>query len=236
MNSFVSLFSGAGGEGGGGAKSAGSTGLLSDWNDYSTAHSGGGGDLESNTSSIFASTSKRVESAGSSVLNLVTSAGTSGLSKIQSSTSNTFLPSQKQWTYFAVFMASGLFFLSLALFVMLPMLVLAPAKFATSFTLGCVCVMASFFALRGWKQQLVHMLGKERLPFTGAYLGSILGTLYSSLWLHSYLMSIFFSGVQVFALLYYVSSYFPGGASGVKLLVSSVYSGFMNLLGLIFNK
>jgi hypothetical protein len=133
-------------------------------------------------------------------------------------------------------MAAGLFFLSLALFVMLPMLVLAPAKFATSFTLGCVCVMASFFALRGWKQQLIHMVGRERLPFTGAYLGSIFGTLYSSLWLHSYLMSIFFSGVQVFALLYYVSSYFPGGASGVKLLTSSIYSGFVNLLGIIFKR
>ena len=71
MNSFVSLFSGGGGEGGGG-RSAGGSGLLSDWNDYSTAHSGGGGgDLESNANSLFASTSKMAESAGSSVLNMV---------------------------------------------------------------------------------------------------------------------------------------------------------------------
>ena len=78
------------------------------------------------------------------------------------------------------------------------------------------------------------MTAKERLPFTGAYLGSIFGTLYASLWLHSYLLSIFFSGVQIFALLYYVASYFPGGSAGTKMMLSSCSSGFVQLIGAIF--
>ena len=80
------------------------------------------------------------------------------------------------------------------------------------------------------------MTALERLPFTGSYLDSILGTLYSSLWLKSYLLSIFFSAVQVLALLWYVSSYFPGGSSGMKMLLGSCSSGFSALVKAIFTK
>ena len=242
MNTFMNMFSGngsgSGGSGSGGGSGGSGSGLLNDWNSYSEAHGSGGGgggdpfsssDVENRGSSFM---EKSLGDAGSYVNSLV-SKGTSSLT--QSVTSTTaFMPSGKQWAYFAGFMAAGGLFLSLAIFLFLPMLVIAPAKFATSFTLGCVCIMASFFALRGWKQQLVHMSAKERLPFTGAYVGSIFGTLYASLWMKSYLLSIFFSGVQMFALLYYVSSYFPGGPTGMKMMVSSISSGAMQMIKAIF--
>ncbi|QDZ24831.1 vesicle transport protein SFT2 [Chloropicon primus] len=192
-----------------------------------------GDDLEGGTTGF----TKSVENTAKSLFNSTTSSisrAASAATGMGGMASTQFMPSQKQWAYFAGFLCSGIFFLSLAIFVMLPMLVIAPAKFATSFTLGCVCVMASFFALRGWKQQLVHMTAKERLPFTGAYLGSIFGTLYASLWLHSYLLSITFSGVQIFALLYYVSSYFPGGSAGMKMMLSSCSSGVFSLFSSMF--
>ena len=235
-SSFVNFFSGNG-DGGGHSNGQGGQGgtLLSDWNSYSAANTanngadveGGGGSftkaLESSASSLF--------TAGSSSFRRAASAA-SGLS----ASTTSFMPSQKQWAYFAGFLASGLFFLSLAIFVFLPLLVIAPAKFATSFTLGCVCVMASFFALRGWKQQLLHLTERERLPFTRSYLGSICATLYASLWLKSYILSIAFSAVQVFSLLYYVSSYFPGGSQGMKMMLSGAGNGFYSLVSAVFSR
>lgn len=38
----------------------------------------------------------------------------------------------------------------------------------------------------------------QRLPFTVIFIGSMLGTLYVSMGLHSYILSVIFSVVQVF--------------------------------------
>ena len=150
MDRVTNFFGGAGTSGGSGyngntANGGGS--LLNDWNSYSAANTAADGDLEGGAGSTFSKsmeTAKSLFSAGTSTLSRAASTGIGSVT----STTSTFMPSQKQWVYFAGFLASGLFFLSLAIFVMLPMLVIAPAKFATSFTLGCVCIMASFFALR----------------------------------------------------------------------------------------
>ncbi len=68
--------------------------------------------------------------------------------------------------YFFCFMGAGLFFLVLAFTIALPTIILAPSKFALSFTLGCTSMMAAFASLKGYQQQLQHMLSKERLPFS----------------------------------------------------------------------
>ncbi|KAL0551524.1 hypothetical protein IC582_010613 [Cucumis melo] len=77
-------------------------------------------------------------------------------------------------------------------------MVLMPQKFAICFTLGCCFIIGSFFALKGPKNQLAHMFSKERLPFIVIFIGSMLGTLYVSMGLHSYILSVFFSVLQVF--------------------------------------
>ena len=98
--------------------------------------------------------------------------------------------------FFSLLAAGGVFLL-LAFTIFLPVIIIAPSKFAFSFTLGCLCIMAGFSSLRGWKQQLAHMFSKERLPFSAAYLGSIIATLYAALIMKSYLLSLVCSGLQV---------------------------------------
>ena len=56
--------------------------------------------------------------------------------------------------YFTVLLSSGAALLALAFLVFLPLIILAPAKFALSFTLGCGCIMAGFAVLQGWQQQV----------------------------------------------------------------------------------
>ena len=142
-SSFVNLFSGGSGSGAG-SQGTGGGSLLNDWNSYSAANTAEAADLEGGGSFTKSmETAKNLFSAGTSSLSRAATAAT-GLG----ASTTTFMPSRQQWAYFAGFLAAGLFFLSLSLFVMLPMLVIAPAKFATSFTVGCICIMASFFALR----------------------------------------------------------------------------------------
>ncbi|RZC00029.1 Protein transport protein SFT2 [Glycine soja] len=147
----------------------------------------------------------------------------------QSATSN--VPSGKALVYFGLFLASGVFFVFIAFTLFLPVMVVMPQKFALCFTLGCGFIIGSFFALKGPKSQLAHMLSKERLPFTLAFLGSMIGTIYVSMVLHSYILSVVFSVVQVLSLGYYSISYFPGGSAGMKFLTSAFTSSIMKCFG-----
>lgn len=64
------------------------------------------------------------------------------------------------------FMAGGAVFLLLAFMIFLPVIILSPSKFALSFTLGCLSIMAGFIQLRGWRTQMAHMMTSERLPYS----------------------------------------------------------------------
>jgi hypothetical protein len=107
------------------------------------------------------------------------------------------IPTGDQLIYFCSLLAGGLFFLFLAFFVFLPVIILAPSKFALAFTIGNCLVLSAFAALKGWRKQAAQMLARDRLPFTAGYLGSVLLTLYASILLKSYLLSLGASALQV---------------------------------------
>jgi len=96
-------------------------------------------------------------------------------------------------------------------FFTLPLLAIRPAKFALSFSLGSLLVMFGFSVLIGPVNHLMHLISKERLPFSAAYLSSLGLTLYFALGPHSYFGCLMGAVVQVIALLSYVVAYFPGG-------------------------
>lgn len=105
----------------------------------------------------------------------------------------------------------------------MPVVVLAPQKFAVSLTLGVALEVAAVTVLRGAQTQLKHLLSSERLPSTAAYGSSAVLTLYAAMVLHSYLLSLLFSAVQVVALAYYMLSYVPGGAAGFRLFAGMAW-------------
>lgn len=141
--------------------------------------------------------------------------------KLQSATSS--MPSGKALMYFGLLLASGVFFIFIALTMFLPVMVLMPQKFPSCFTLGCGFIIGSFFALRGPQNQLAHMSSMEvcyiiiysmscftakreflplflisclllqRLPLTLGFIA----TIYVSMVLHSYILSVLFSVLQV---------------------------------------
>ncbi|XP_062233914.1 uncharacterized protein LOC133931117 [Phragmites australis] len=147
----------------------------------------------------------------------------------KSTTSN--VPSGRSLMYFCLFLASGIFLVFIASMIFLPVMVIMPQKFAIRFTAGCAFIIGSFFALKGPKNQLYHMISKARLPFTLGFVGSMVATIYVSMVLRSYILSVFFSMLQVLTLAYYAISYFPGGSAGMKFLSSALVSSVLRCFG-----
>ncbi|XP_024356992.1 uncharacterized protein [Physcomitrium patens] len=202
--------------------------VLADWNSYAARKEADEGSLSSVASAAAMDLEAGLSSAGSTLVGAFSSV-TKGMRDLPSSVSSaaTYVPSRQSIMSFSVMIGSGVFFIMLAFTVFLPMIIVAPQKFAICFTLGCIFIMGAFFALKGPKSQALHMISKERLPFTLGFLGSMCATLYASMVLHSYIFSVFFSGIQVLALLYYVISYFPGGSAGLQFITSFFTSAVM---------
>ncbi|XP_072990340.1 protein transport protein sft2-like [Typha latifolia] len=217
-----------GGEGGGEQQQKPSSSLLADWNSYATSRSaeeGGSSALGFDLEAAVRTANDKVSGTFS-----VVSKGVRELpGSFQNATSS--VPSGKSLMYFGMLFASGIFFIFVAFFMFLPVMVLMPQKFAICFTLGCAFIVGSFFALKGPKNQLAHMSSKERLPFTLGFVGSMVGTIYVSMVLHSYILSVLFSVVQVLALAYYAVTYFPGGSTGLKFLSSTLTSSVLKCFG-----
>ncbi|KAJ4976343.1 hypothetical protein NE237_001449 [Protea cynaroides] len=202
--------------------------LLADWNSYAASKTS----EENGSSSLGFDLEAAVRTANDTVTGTfnVVSKGVKDLpGNIQSATST--VPSGKSLMYFGILLATGVFFVFIAFTMFLPVMVLMPQKFAICFTLGCAFIIGSLFALKGPKTQLAHMSSKERLPFTLGFIGCMVGTIYVSMVLHSYVLSVLFSVLQVFALLYYAISYFPGGSAGLRFLMSSLMSTVMKCFG-----
>ncbi|XP_010446136.1 PREDICTED: protein transport protein sft2-like, partial [Camelina sativa] len=191
------------------------TSLLADWNSYAASR-----DFEEDTGGTTLSfdIESAVRSANDTVSGTFNVVSKGVRDNLQSATSS--MPSGKALMYFGLLLASGVFFIFIAFTMFLPVMVLMPQKFAICFTLGCGFIIGSFFALRGPQNQLAHMSSTERLPLTLGFIATMVGTIYVSMVLHSYILSVIFSALQVVALAYYCISYFPGGSSGMKFLTS----------------
>ncbi|PCH43028.1 ER-to-golgi vesicle protein transport Sft2 [Wolfiporia cocos MD-104 SS10] len=115
-------------------------------------------------------------------------------------------------------------------FLTLPLLALRPAKFALAFSLGSLLVMFGFSVLIGPINHIKHLVSRERLPFSVAYVGSLALTLYFSLGAHSYLGSLIGAVIQVIALVSYVLAYFPGGTTTLRFGSQMALRGAGNIL------
>ncbi|XP_059278774.1 protein transport protein SFT2-like isoform X2 [Lycium ferocissimum] len=203
-----------------------SSSLLADWNAYAATQD----ETSLSSSSDFGfDLEAALRDKVSGTFNVVSKGVRDLPGSFHSATSN--VPSGKSLMYFGLFLASGVFFIFIAFTMFLPVMVLMPQKFAISFTIGCAFIIGSFFALKGPKNQLTHMTSKERLPFTAVFIGSMVGTIYVSMVLHSYILSVLFSVIQVLTLSYYCISYFPGGSAGMRFLSSTLTSSIFRCLG-----
>ena len=163
----------------------------------------------------------RMEAGAARVAGGLASAGSAlrdgvsdGLARVQALTQERLL------AFFMLAIAAALM-LALAFLVGLPAAPLAPSKFAIPFTLGSLFNIGALAALRGVSGQVKHMTASDRLPVSLVYVSSMFATLYATFVLHSYVLCVVLSIVQLIALVYYTVSYFPGGMAGFRLISMS---------------
>lgn len=115
-------------------------------------------------------------------------------------------------------------------FLTAPLIPIRPAKFALALSLGSVLVMFGFAVLVGPITHLKHLLSKERLPFSAAYITSLALTIYFSISVQSYLGSLICGIVQVACLVAYVLAYFPGGITTLRFGANMLLRGTSSIL------
>uniref|UniRef100_A0A0N5A7U8 Vesicle transport protein n=1 Tax=Syphacia muris TaxID=451379 RepID=A0A0N5A7U8_9BILA len=130
---------------------------------------------------------------------------------------------QRILTFF-LFLVAAMFCFGMAI-MLLPVIILKARKFAALNTLGSVMLIMSFAFLLGPLNYLKHMLSEQRRLVTVSYLITVIATLYSSLWLRSTLVTIFFSFIEAIALVY-VLSYAPGGERGLRF-IAGLFGSFV---------
>ncbi|ODO06146.1 SFT2 domain-containing protein [Cryptococcus wingfieldii CBS 7118] len=115
-------------------------------------------------------------------------------------------------------------------FLFLPILAIKPRKFALAFTLGSCLFMLGFAILHGPWNHLKHIFSPERLPFSLAYFGSLILTLFFAIGIRSTIGTLVAAIIQVGALLSYVAAYFPGGQTTLRLGLQMMLRGAGSLL------
>jgi len=91
-----------------------------------------------------------------------------------------------------------------------------PRKFAILWSMGSVLFLTSWAVLLGPITYAKHLISTPRLPFTATYFGSIALTLYFAIGLHSTILTLFSSLIQLASLVWYLISYFPMGGTGLR--------------------
>eukprot|EP00919_Chromeraceae_sp_WS-2016_P068022 GHVR01161205.1.p1 GENE.GHVR01161205.1~~GHVR01161205.1.p1 ORF type:complete len:339 (+),score=58.29 GHVR01161205.1:44-1018(+) len=133
--------------------------------------------------------------------------------------------SRTRLVVFGVTFAIGILSLLMS-FVFFPMLIFSPSTFALLFTSGSFFTMFSFSTFRGHYSFIMELLSRERIMFSLAYFVSLVMTLWATLGVQSYLLTLLFSLVQLISLAYFILSFFPGGTSTLNMLGSSCWSFF----------
>ncbi|PNF43182.1 hypothetical protein B7P43_G15676 [Cryptotermes secundus] len=116
---------------------------------------------------------------------------------------------------FCLFVMLGLLCFALAA-MYVPVLLFKARKFALLYTMGSLSIICSFSFLWGPVNHMRHLFSRDRLPFTAAYFGTLLSTLYFALHVQSTPWTVLCAVGQIVALLWFLISYIPGGQTGLQ--------------------
>ena len=112
---------------------------------------------------------------------------------------------------------------TLAFFVGLPTLILRPAKFVVLMTLSTLCAASSVVVMQKPSVFLGNLLksGPDKvLPVAFVFL-SMIFTLYVAIFVHKYILVMAAAALQILAMLYYLSTFVPGGSTGLMVLLKT---------------
>ena len=116
-------------------------------------------------------------------------------------------------------------FALLAIFIGLPTLIFRPAKFVICMTLSTLSAASSVIVLQKPSVFLSNLINggpSNALPILCLLL-SLCGTIYVTIFIHKYIYVLFMGSVQILCMLYYLSSFIPGGTTGLRIILKTGY-------------
>ena len=135
---------------------------------------------------------------------------------------------EKSYTNFFILLFIGLGLIGFSFFF-LPMAILAPKKFVSLFSLGCIVTITSFIFYYGTYDFLLMLFKKDRRLITIGFLLSIGIGVYFSFNPTYYIISLICTGIQMVVMIMFILSFIPGGKSGINLIISIITSPFKKL-------
>lgn len=102
--------------------------------------------------------------------------------------------------------------------VFLPMVVIAPRKFVSCFSMGCLLILTSFLFYYGTKAYFQKLCAKERFIFTSSFFGSIFLGIFCAILNEFFFLSLLCAAVQLLSLIVFVLSFIPGGQTGISAI------------------
>ncbi|SCU83613.1 LAFA_0D04632g1_1 [Lachancea sp. 'fantastica'] len=103
---------------------------------------------------------------------------------------------------------------------LLPVLAVKPRKFGLLWSMASLLFVGAFGVLQGPVAYAKHITSRERLPFSVFFFTSCSLTIYFAAFQKSTLLTIPCAFLELIAVIYYAISYFPFGASGLRMISS----------------
>lgn len=113
-----------------------------------------------------------------------------------------------------------------AILVGLPTIVLRPAKFVMCMTLCTSFSAASVIVMQTPSVFIANLFSagvEKSLPFL-CLVGTMLATAVVTIFVNRYLLILFCAVIQCLCLMWYLSTYIPGGSAGLKMLLRASYT------------
>ena len=116
-------------------------------------------------------------------------------------------------------------FFLLAIFIGIPTIFLKPSKFVLCMTLATLLCVASIAVLQKPDVFLanIYNAGSTRMMSVGGLVFSSLATIYVTVFIKRYVVVLSAAGLQIVFILYFLSSFIPGGTTGLQILLKTIY-------------
>ena len=202
-----------------GGMKVGSGGTFKEWMEEQRRLEEGGGDLEAGGAAPLLLITQSMNSIGESVTSQFQELG--GMMPTEAGPLSAAYRQRMIYSVYLLIASVG--FGAFAFLVGLPTLLLRPAKFVTLTTLSTLCAASSVVVMQKPSVFFANLFnsGPEKFIPVVLVFASMLTTLYVAVFVHKYILVILAGALQILAILYYLSSFVPGGSTGLVILLKT---------------
>mmetsp|Transcript_14654 Transcript_14654/g.22112 ORF Transcript_14654/g.22112 Transcript_14654/m.22112 type:complete len:231 (-) Transcript_14654:54-746(-) len=134
--------------------------------------------------------------------------------------------------YSIYLLLGSILFAVLGIVVGLPTIVLRPSKFVLCITLSTLMAVASVIVIQTPTVFVDSLLksGKDRIASVVGVVFSSLVTIYVTVFVKRYVVTIAFAAIQILCILWFIASFIPGGSKGLEILLRTSLAFLKTLL------